>query len=226
MPYQTHLKMTFLGSFLGASGAVVEEFVFGINYGFAASGSGPLIDPLTQSEVNAIAASATIQTAVTTFWTSNDSHLTANVRLDECKFACIDTTGHYLGDAAYMPINAVGHSAAGDSFPSTTAVVVSLRGTGRGPKNRGRFFIPGFTGGITNWEWDPGYFDPLATNVGTLLAAIPEAMNTAIGGGYEVALVVASKVAGNVPVVTTELNSLPGNISRRKNKLKSTYQSD
>lgn len=214
MPFATHLRITALGT-LGASD---ERFSYGINTtldpGQAAGLGG---DGSTVPAPLAAAADVVKQ-----FHTRVSTRIASVAVLRSVKFAVIGPDGKYVGDAVEAPVTA-GEGGVNDGsglvLPQN-ALAVSLLTDDRGPRKRGRFYIPmpvidvqpsnGFTMAVA---WSNGVADSAAQLL-TDLQAVPD---------LSIQPVIASTYGYNTPVTGVRVGRVVDTIRSRRNRLVELY---
>lgn len=224
MAYEPHIKLTMSGTFDNGSGGAAVE-IFSMSMAFANLGGA--LPSAAQLE----ALIGPVASGCEQWFSAAATGIAVNCTLTQVKLAPIAATGKYLGDAALETMSTNGGVNNDGPFPSEVSYAISLRTAVRGPKGRGRFYVPGPTLPVTGgWRIDPTAVQSAANE------AEAQFFNVATAGSVAKAfttgspdpddpynLVVASKVAGNVLVTTVEVGDVYDTIRRRRNKLRENY---
>ncbi len=127
----------------------------------AASGAAP------QSALNALG---------TQWQTSFGQYLFSDCRLTSVKWAFIGADGRYTGAPVLSaPLDLAG-SATTNRYPDQVALAVTLDTARRGPRGRGRFYLPGIAVGLAT---DGLIVDVMAKNIANSAATFVNAVNAA-----------------------------------------------
>lgn len=218
MARQPSLKFTCSGIFSEFPSGTAEIWSMGFHLGNASDTA------YSQTELNDLNV-ADVYSIITGWFSSAAMQISTGCLLTMIKIAGIGADGKYGAlNAVFSEVNVAGHGG-GTNHPTTTSVAVSLRSFVRGPKGRGRFYIPGVTNAVQNdWHFPSSDMQSMANSTGAMLKALVTEVNSLIGTTHDVGLIVASSVEGNVPVTTVECGTVPDNISRRKNKMVDVYE--
>ncbi len=130
-----HLRLTLSGEFQGHSNAAVyERFSFRVN----------MSDPgdVSSSRFSADGL-ADVVADCTAFFGSPGAAISADCRLREVKWAKIGPNGLYRADPLIAAVNTPGGGGPGLRYPPQIALAVSLQSATRGPRGKGRFYLPG-----------------------------------------------------------------------------------
>lgn len=127
MAFSPHLRLTARGTLFGA-----EEFSFGIN--MTAVG----FDAAAFADDNV----ADLAGDVSAFFSRPETGIRSAAVLTEVKLAAIGEDGRYTRDPAIVAVNVPGGGAGGGSYPPQISLAVSLVTDQRGPRGKGRFYLP------------------------------------------------------------------------------------
>ena len=132
--YVQHLRVTMSGTFQnGPGGNVLERWAYRLN----------LSDPGTVDGANYTQARCDDYAAdAVAFHQRAGTQINAFCRLKEVKLARIGTNGKYLTTSFVTPLDAPGGSATAVNRPPQVALSISLGSATRGPRGRGRFYLP------------------------------------------------------------------------------------
>lgn len=218
MPRVPHAKVTMSGIFEGSGTSELE--IFSMSFAIDLEGVVP-----SQAQTDAMALTDPTNPIVVWFG-SADAAISKDCRLQMIKVAPIGADGKYPAaqNSSLIEFDQGGGYGGGVYYPSTTSYAVSLRTATRGQKGRGRFFVPAPNGMELgeSYMWDPTKLTAAVTAAKTMLNSTVSAMGEAAGVSAA-KLVVASAVAGNLPVTELGIGSVPDNIRRRKNALDNAY---
>ena len=132
--YALHLRVTASGTFQnGPGGKVLERWAWRMNMSdpqIGGSGS------FTQSRCDDYALD------ISAFHARVGTNINSFCRLQEVKLARIGTNGKYTVPSLFTPVDVPGGSVAAMSRPPQVALAVSLGSNTRGPRGRGRFYLP------------------------------------------------------------------------------------
>lgn len=132
--YQQHLRVTASGTFQnGSGGSVLERWAWRLNF------SDPLAtqnDSFTQAKCDDYAAD------ISAFHLRAGTNINSFCRLKEVKLARIGTNGKYLAAPFLTALDVTGGAALAMQRPPQVALAVSLGSDTRGPRGRGRFYLP------------------------------------------------------------------------------------
>lgn len=123
--YSPHLRLSLTGTVYG-----IERFAIRLN----------LSDP--PSSVDRQARFDDMVADCVAFWGRGATRINALSVLTEVKLAEIGANGKYTGDPLIAAVNQVGAVSAGVGYPPQISLAVSLDTDLRGPRGRGRFFLP------------------------------------------------------------------------------------
>jgi hypothetical protein len=133
MPYAKHLSLNLSGT-IGPAGAAIERFTFGVN----------MSDPsVVARDVYDAAGFADVVTDCTAFFSRAGSKISSFARLTEVKWARIGTDGRYAADPFIQAVDVPGGvSVTAPYYPTQISLAVSLNSAFRGPRGKGRFYLP------------------------------------------------------------------------------------
>lgn len=218
-----HVKLTMSGTFDNGSGGAAVE-IFSMSLAFAAVTGAQLSQAQLQATI------ADVTTGCEAWFADPLTGISVNTTLTQVKIAQIGTNGKYVGDAVFEVVARNGGVNENGPYPSEVSYAVSLRTAVRGPKGRGRFYVPGPTLAATSgWRIDPTAAQGAANSAYHALISLD---NGTIGKAFVThspdpadifGVVVASKVAGNTPVETVQVGDVFDTIRRRRNKLRENY---
>lgn len=205
MPFQPHHRLTMRGVF-GQLATPFEEWSFRLN----------MTGAIIAGEHQAIVDAADLQ------WTNQLVGIVRpTARLTEIKFAAIGADGRYTADPLIKLVNKPGTALATVASPPQVANAVSLLSETRGPRGRGRIYLPAPHYGTGA---DDGQIDATAaTNVATKVAAFLSALNAASAG------LVVSVVANNstvAPVTAVRCGRVLDTIRSRRRSIGEDYSAE
>jgi hypothetical protein len=140
--FANHIRLTLSGEFAGQSGlGEYERFSFGVN----------LSDPsdISSSRFSADGLADVVADS-SAFFARPGTFISGDVRLREVKLARIAPDGTYRADPLIASVNVPGGSGPGLRYPPQVSLAVSLQTATRGPRGKGRFYLPGPSIGFDN----------------------------------------------------------------------------
>ena len=153
------------------------------------------------------------------------THLTPRIknvaRLTQVKLASVGADGLYVGQAQVLDVDIPGTGAGTVNYPLSTSLACTLLTATRGPRGRGRIFLPApeLVTLSTSGNMTAGAAQGFATSVGAFLNAINA------NAGLE-RVVIASK-SGNLRDVTgVKVGVVPDVIRSRREKVSEAYGAD
>lgn len=132
--YVQHLRVTASGTFQnGPGGNVLERWAWRLN----------MSDPTSQLEVSLSQGRCDDYAAdISAFHLRIGTGINSFCRLKEVKLARIGTNGKYLAAPFITAVDVTGGAAVAMQRPPQVALAVSLGSNLRGPRGRGRFYLP------------------------------------------------------------------------------------
>jgi hypothetical protein len=203
MAFAVHRRLTFRGRF-GTLVSPYEEWSFRVNM---TVGISPPVDQVALLD------------AAQAAWTAQFRPLMRPwAALTELKTAVIGPDGKYNGDPTIKAVNVLGTGQNATGSPAQVALGVSLNTALRGPRGRGRFFLPapvhdpnGDTGLILGSD---------AQDVANRAAAFVTALNAVSGAGD---VCVASSFGMNTPVTSVRCGRVLDTIRSRRSSINEGY---
>lgn len=207
MPFQQHLRVTATGTLLQGQ----ERFSFGLNL------SDPNVDEFFED-----GRPEDVVADVSAFFASPAALINAAAVLTEVKVARIGPTGLYIRDPFISAVLNVAGGASGNSpYPPQVALAVSLDTDLRGPRGRGRFYLPmpgmaiTSTGAIAELD---------ALSVRDAVVGLVNNLNNGPGiSTPEPRVVVASSLGGNNDVTSVRVGRVLDTIRSRRTSLSEGY---
>lgn len=187
MAYLPHQRIVFSGIF-GTATLPYERWSMRLNFTLPAGGSAPSTADLT---------------AAGTAWSTHMAPRTGTwCRLTEVKGAQIGVGGLYVGGPNIIGCDYVGSSGFA-SNPPQIALVASLVTAERGPRYKGRIYLPAPGAGVTMTlgTIDASNAQPFATSTAAFIAALnalPTVGSCAVASSYNLLTVVQSVRVGRV----------------------------
>jgi hypothetical protein len=133
--YANHIRLTLSGVFAGQSGqGEYEMFSFGVN--FSDPGE-PNASRFNAEGLGDVAADCSA------FFADGGARISGDCRLLEVKMARIGPNGLYRADPLIAAVNVPGGAGPGLRYPPQVSLAVSLQSATRGPRGKGRFYLPG-----------------------------------------------------------------------------------
>ncbi len=178
-------RVTFSGVFGASAGAPFERWSFRLH---------------TSAALTA-ATRETVATACRDAWVANIAARTTVVaRLTEVKVASLTLTGVYAADPAILVTDNPGTSTAVTPAASQVALALSLTSATRGPRGRGRLFLPAPSAVPVNADGliTVASRDSFATSAKAFL----DAVNASLGAGPPPGRIVIPNIAGDLVTVT------------------------
>lgn len=164
---------------------------------------------------------ANIKTAIdanfNNLWISWRSHVFASCAVTDRELQTIDlATGKVTGVLPLnLPTDPAGNNSAGQPLPPQCSIVMSLRTSGAGRSQRGRFYLPGLgtsqvssTGRLISTE-RAAFVDPFKTYVDAMMAAITDLHLS----------VYSRKLGSGDDVLKVDMGDVIDTQRRRRNKL-------
>jgi hypothetical protein len=201
--FTPHRRLTFSGIF-GPAAAPYERWAFRFNLFNNIGAVGSL-----QALVDAAQASWTGQLALMTH---------GMARLTEIKTAPIGVDGLYTGDPFIKNMNVPGTNNQGGKYPPQVALAVSLNTATRGPRGRGRIFLPA-PGAVFGGD-DGAISASDATEYATRVASLINAINGVSGFG---SVAVASSFGGIDQVTSVRCGRVYDTIRSRRSSIVEAY---
>lgn len=127
MPFAPHLRLTARGTLYA-----LEDFSFGVNMTAVGVDSAAFLD----GNVDDLAAD------VSAFFARPATGIRSSAVLTEVKLASIGADGKYTRDPAIRDVNVPGAGAGNGLYPPQISLAVSLVTGQRGPRGKGRFYLP------------------------------------------------------------------------------------
>lgn len=210
MPYATHLRLTMRGE-VRNEGTKVEEFIYGLNL----AGGGPLLDEFNQDALNDLAADAVA------FHGRPTSYIDPAAVLTEVKLARIGPDGKYTDDPFVVAVSQAGSGQSLHRHPFQVSLAVSLDTEKRGPRGRGRFYMPMPTMPVAA---DGTVATVLAEEVRDSAKTFIDAVNNSPGFDLtDTRVVVASSFGTNSPVTEVRVGRVLDTIRTRRRQLSEKY---
>ncbi len=130
--FVNHIRLTMTGTMDATvqGGQVIEEFAYRLN----------LSDPANSADKAGQAADFAADAVA--FHGAVDTQIGGIARLTEVKVARIGPDGRYREDPILVPVDARGAHGAFLMYPPQVALAVSLLTARRGPRGKGRFYLP------------------------------------------------------------------------------------
>ena len=133
--FANHIRLTLSGVFEGQVGQTpYEQFSFGVNLSDPGDISSSRFSPEGLADVVADSSA---------FFANGSARISGDCRLREVKLAKIGTNGLYRADPLIAAVNVPGGAGPGLRYPPQVSLAVSLQSATRGPRGKGRFYLPG-----------------------------------------------------------------------------------
>jgi hypothetical protein len=212
MAYQPHLRAVAIGEYRIGDGSPLEIWSCTTNHALGTTNP-------TDSQLD------TAANDVLEAWSGliHTSQFPDNVVLHECRVAVTDTDNKIPGHVGYSTGSEV-RGTATSYLPYSVALAVTLRTPTRGPKGRGRFFLPTPAMSIgSNGRVSGGFISSITADLSTFRTALQTAAECGVSGADTGLTVVASGVAGNILVSGWQVGDVPDTIRSRRNALPENY---
>lgn len=216
MTAETHVSLTFSGTLGGSSTDHTE------------------IAEIWSNTLNFGQTSAPTQDQVDHAWTAGaafygSSLFSTAVQLTQAKlglYVAVPPSAKYpngtwaVSGEVVVHVGSVWGTTGAPYFPWQIATTVTLRSTERGPKGRGRIYLPPTNQGIDGST--DRYTAAQTLSINTDFSTLAEALMATDGADLS-PLVIASRPGGNIRVNGCQVGDVPDTQRRRRNALKETF---
>lgn len=217
MSYPPHFLMSFGGPIQPSGVQPLEGWACGIRF---MPGAMSLTDSLKQQQ-----ACDYVATKVQTWFSDPNLGIWTGAKLAFCKWNAIGPTGNYLNpwtnQHLYSPVIPGGGSPT-LNLPVQITLAIGLRTPFRGPRFRGRIYLPCPQASLsgTTLGWSSGYTDAVAASTKTMLAAIALWTGITPSGGDPA---VVSKYGEIHPLSGIWVGTIPDTMRSRRRSLVEAY---
>lgn len=218
MPFLQHGRITMSGVFAGGTdpaAPIVEQWSMRLNLSDPEARP-PGVPTITDARMD------DITTDCRAWFVRPGTRIAQAVRMTQVKFALIGPDGRYQRDPVIRTFTQNGGAPAAEPlFPTSTACVVSFGTDRRGPRGRGRIYVPGFQGTLDSlFQWTPLVRDALETSTAQLIADLN---NWPGADSIDPEVVVASSFGENNKITSVRVGRTPDVMRSRRTSIPEDY---